>query len=92
MGVKPQQPKEQFLGLASRPKTLDLAYVHVVESCVDNWYDMHRPESIQSLLEAWGSRTPVLVAGGMMEPRQKKQWRRSTQDLIPLRRSDGDVS
>lgn len=64
MGVKPQQPKEQFLDLVQRLKTLDLAYLHVVESCVDNWYDVDRRESIEWVLEAWGNKTPVLVAGG----------------------------
>jgi NADPH2 dehydrogenase len=64
MGIKPHQPKVQFLDLVSRLKNLDLAYLHIIESCVDNWYDVNRSESIEFLMEEWNNKTPVLVAGG----------------------------
>ncbi|KAL4874868.1 hypothetical protein BJY04DRAFT_233215 [Aspergillus karnatakaensis] len=64
MGVKPVQPVEQFLDLVRRLKGLDLAYLHIIEACVDNWYDVDRHDSIEFLLKEWDGKTPVVVAGG----------------------------
>lgn len=64
MGVKPVQPVEQFLDLVRQLKALNLAYLHIIEACVDNWYDVDRHDSIKFLLEEWDNKTPVLVAGG----------------------------
>lgn len=64
MGNRPQQPGEQFVGLVRRLKTLNLAYLHVVSSCVEDWYDVDRHESIEWVFDARRNKTPVLVAGG----------------------------
>jgi NADPH2 dehydrogenase len=57
-------PVTQFSHLASQLKELNLAYLHAIESRVNNWEDVEKVEGIDFLLEIWGKEAPVLVAGG----------------------------
>jgi 2,4-dienoyl-CoA reductase-like NADH-dependent reductase (Old Yellow Enzyme family) len=63
-GMKVEDPIAQFGHLVQELKAQDLAYVHMIESRVVNNIDCGKREGLEPLLEIWGSRAPVLVAGG----------------------------
>ncbi|KAF6828474.1 NADH:flavin oxidoreductase NADH oxidase [Colletotrichum musicola] len=57
-------PVPQFSDLARKLRDLGLAYLHIIESRVNNWEDVEKVEGIEFLLEIWNNVSPVLVAGG----------------------------
>ncbi|KAK1997143.1 NADH:flavin oxidoreductase/NADH oxidase [Colletotrichum falcatum] len=63
-GMRMGDPVPQFSFLAQKLKELGLAYLHVVESRVNNWQDVEKVEGIDFILEIWDNASPVLVAGG----------------------------
>ncbi|KAK2028778.1 NADH:flavin oxidoreductase/NADH oxidase [Colletotrichum zoysiae] len=63
-GMRMKDPVPQFSFLAQKLKELELAYLHVVESRVNNWEDIEKVEGIEFILEIWDNISPVLVAGG----------------------------
>ncbi|KAK6215135.1 nadh:flavin oxidoreductase nadh oxidase [Colletotrichum tabaci] len=63
-GMRMEDPVPQFSALARRLRELGLAYLHVIESRVNNWEDIEKVEGIEFLLEIWDNVSPVLVAGG----------------------------
>ncbi|KAM6522998.1 hypothetical protein FALCPG4_012603 [Fusarium falciforme] len=64
LSVKHSDQITQFSHLVRELKQLDLAYLHVVESCVDNWYDVDRNTSISFIVDIWDNQSPILLAGG----------------------------
>ncbi|TDZ28360.1 Chanoclavine-I aldehyde reductase fgaOx3 [Colletotrichum trifolii] len=63
-GMRMADPVPQFSHLARGLRDLRLAYLHVVESRVNNWQDVQKVEGIEFLLDIWDNASPVLVAGG----------------------------
>ncbi|KAH6645117.1 hypothetical protein BKA67DRAFT_596016 [Truncatella angustata] len=57
-------PVPTFTHLVQQLKRFQLAYLHIIESRVNNWQDVEKTESVDFMLEAWGNQSPVLVAGG----------------------------
>jgi 2,4-dienoyl-CoA reductase-like NADH-dependent reductase (Old Yellow Enzyme family) len=57
-------PIPQFTYLVERLKLHGLAYLHVIESRVNNNVDIEKTDSIDFLLDIWGNTSPVFVAGG----------------------------
>ncbi|EKG17706.1 NADH:flavin oxidoreductase/NADH oxidase [Macrophomina phaseolina MS6] len=71
-GMRMQDPVPQFTHLIERLRDMKLAYLHVVESRVNNIQDVEKTEGIEFALEAWGKDKPVLVAGGFKPDSAKK--------------------
>ncbi|PSN73636.1 NADH:flavin oxidoreductase/NADH oxidase [Corynespora cassiicola Philippines] len=63
-GMCMQDPVPQFSYLVSKLKELNLGYLHIIESRVINNIDREKSEGIEFLLDIWGKKSPVLVAGG----------------------------
>jgi 2,4-dienoyl-CoA reductase-like NADH-dependent reductase (Old Yellow Enzyme family) len=63
-GMKMADPIPQFSFLAERLKQYNLAYLHVIESRVNNNVDVESGDSIKFLLEIWRNTSPIFVAGG----------------------------
>ncbi|GKT92136.1 LOW QUALITY PROTEIN: NADH:flavin oxidoreductase/NADH oxidase family protein [Colletotrichum tofieldiae] len=63
-GMRMQDPEPQFSFLAQKLKELKLAYLHIIESRVNNWEDIEKVEGIEYILEIWDNISPILVAGG----------------------------
>ena len=63
-GMRMAHPIPQFSYLIEKLKALELGYLHVVESRVNNNVDIEKTEDIQFALDIWGPTKPVLVAGG----------------------------
>lgn len=63
-GMRMRSVEPTFEYLARRLKELDLGYLHVIESRVNNNVDCESTESIDFLLKIWGREKPVLLAGG----------------------------
>ncbi|KAL6400155.1 NADH:flavin oxidoreductase/NADH oxidase [Ilyonectria robusta] len=63
-GMRMEDPVPQFSYLVSELKSLNLAYLHIIESRVNNWQDVEKVEGIDFLLDIWNGTSPVLVAGG----------------------------
>lgn len=42
----------------------DLAYLYVITSKVDNWYDVDREEPLDFVFDSWTKDTPVIITGG----------------------------
>lgn len=61
--MKMADPQTQFSDLVRKLKKLDLAYLHLIESRVNNWEDVEKTEGLEFLLDIW-SGSPALVAGG----------------------------
>jgi 2,4-dienoyl-CoA reductase-like NADH-dependent reductase (Old Yellow Enzyme family) len=63
-GMLENNPIPTFSHLAEELKKLELGYLHIIESRVNNNVDCESSESIDFLLKIWGNQTPVLLAGG----------------------------
>ncbi|KAF3050141.1 hypothetical protein E8E11_009709 [Didymella keratinophila] len=63
-GMRMQSVEPTFEFLVRRLKEMDLVYLHVIESRVNNNVDCESTESIEFLLKIWGQTKPVLLAGG----------------------------
>ncbi|KAJ4339361.1 hypothetical protein N0V87_003298 [Didymella glomerata] len=63
-GMRMQSVEPTFEYLVKRLKELDLGYLHIIESRVNNNVDCESTESIDFLLKIWGRQKPVLLAGG----------------------------
>lgn len=57
-------PIPQFSFLAEQLKRYKLAYLHVIESRVNNNVDIECSDSIKFLLDIWHNTSPIFVAGG----------------------------
>ncbi|KAL2837702.1 FMN-linked oxidoreductase [Aspergillus pseudoustus] len=65
-GMRMADPVPQFSYLVEQLRSLDLAYLHLIEPRVINNVDKAKPEGegLEFLLDIWGKTSPVLVAGG----------------------------
>lgn len=63
-GMKVINPIPQFSFLAERLKRYQLAYLHIIESRVNNNVDIECTDSIKFLLDIWQNTSPIFVAGG----------------------------
>ncbi|KAL7943877.1 NADH:flavin oxidoreductase/NADH oxidase [Trichoderma barbatum] len=63
-GMRMVNPIPQFTFLAERLKGYKLAYLHIIESRVNNNVDIECTDSIKFLLDIWRKTSPLLVAGG----------------------------
>ncbi|KAI1451419.1 NADH:flavin oxidoreductase/NADH oxidase family protein [Annulohypoxylon moriforme] len=64
-GMRMEDPVPQFTYVINGLKKLKLAYLHVVQSYVeDNDADLESSKQITFAVEAWGNTSPVLIAGG----------------------------
>ncbi|KAH8809198.1 NADH:flavin oxidoreductase/NADH oxidase [Xylogone sp. PMI_703] len=63
-GMRMKDPIPQFAYLVEQLKLLQLAYLHIIESRVNNFVDVEKTDSIEFFLEIWGNTSPVFVAGG----------------------------
>lgn len=63
-GMRMQSVEPTFECLVERLGKLDLGYLHIIESRVNNNVDCESTESIEFLLKIWGQAKPVLLAGG----------------------------
>lgn len=63
-GMKMKDTTSQFTHLVSELKDLDLAYLHVVESRISGAMEGPGKESVYPFVQAWGNKSPVLLAGG----------------------------
>jgi NADPH2 dehydrogenase len=71
-GMKMADPYPQFTNVMEGLKKLKLAYVHLVESRISGNVDIEAQESVDPLLDVWGSTSPVLLAGGWKAASAKK--------------------
>jgi NADPH2 dehydrogenase len=62
--ITPTDPQQQFSHLVSELRRLDLAYLHVITSRVDNWSDVDRDEPLDFVFDNWGPEAPVIITGG----------------------------
>ncbi|KAM0473685.1 hypothetical protein ACHAPX_008090 [Trichoderma viride] len=63
-GMKMKDPIPQFSFVAEQLKRHRLAYLHIIESRVNNNVDIKCTDSIKFLLDIWQNTSPVFVAGG----------------------------
>lgn len=63
-GMRMADPIPQFSFLTERLKRYKLAYLHIIESRVNNNVDIECTDSIKFLLDIWGNTSPIFVAGG----------------------------
>lgn len=63
-GMRMADVEPTFAYLVEKLKKLDIGYLHIIESRVNNNVDCESTESIDFLLECWGTKKPVLLAGG----------------------------
>ena len=63
-GMLMSDPIPTFSHLAAQLKELQIGYLHIIESRVDNNVDCESTQSIDFLLNIWDNVTPVLIAGG----------------------------
>ncbi|KAF3044404.1 hypothetical protein E8E12_010296 [Didymella heteroderae] len=63
-GMRMQSVEPTFEYLVRKLRELDLGYLHVIESRVNNNVDCESTESIDFLLRIWGREKLVLLAGG----------------------------
>ncbi|KAJ4354769.1 hypothetical protein N0V95_003542 [Ascochyta clinopodiicola] len=63
-GMLMSNPVPTFSHLVEELKKLNLVYLHIIESRVNNNIDCESSESIDFLLDIWGKDMPVLLAGG----------------------------
>lgn len=63
-GMRMEDPVPTFSYLTEQLKQLGLGYLHIIESRVNNNVDCESTESIEFLLDVWGTKNPVLLAGG----------------------------
>ncbi|TDZ25191.1 Chanoclavine-I aldehyde reductase fgaOx3 [Colletotrichum orbiculare MAFF 240422] len=62
--IEPRNPEAQFTHLVAELQSFKLAYLHVVTSRVDNWYDVDRRQPLDFVFRSWRKDTPVIVTGG----------------------------
>ncbi|KAG9188363.1 NADPH2 dehydrogenase [Alternaria panax] len=63
-GMLMSDPIPTFSYLAAQLKELQLGYLHIIESRVNNNVDCESTKSVDFLLDVWNNVTPVLIAGG----------------------------
>ncbi|GAQ39646.1 hypothetical protein AtubIFM55763_004213 [Aspergillus tubingensis] len=62
--IEPRNPESQFTHLVTELRKLDLAYLHVITSRVDNWYDVDRVKPLDFVFDSWRTDIPVIITGG----------------------------
>ncbi|KAL3449773.1 hypothetical protein BJX65DRAFT_305786 [Aspergillus insuetus] len=62
--IEPRDPEVQFTHLVSELQKFDLAYLHVITSRVDNWYDVDRDKPLDFVFASWRRDKPVIITGG----------------------------
>ncbi|RAK89948.1 FMN-linked oxidoreductase [Aspergillus costaricaensis CBS 115574] len=62
--IEPRNPESQFTHLVTELRKLDLAYLHVITSRVDNWYDVDRVKPLDFVFDSWRIDIPVIITGG----------------------------
>ncbi|KAM0815977.1 hypothetical protein AB5N19_01778 [Seiridium cardinale] len=70
--MRMEQPVPQFSHLVQELKRFNLAYLHIIESRVNNWADVEKTEGIDFMINIWANQSPVLVAGGFKLESAKK--------------------
>lgn len=63
-GMRMDDPVPTFSHLTAQLRGLQLGYLHVIESRVNNNVDCESSGDIDFILDIWGGDVPVLVAGG----------------------------
>ncbi|KAI5360840.1 Putative NADH:flavin oxidoreductase/NADH oxidase, aldolase-type TIM barrel, oxidoreductase Oye [Septoria linicola] len=68
-GMGMEDPRPQFEYIVKELKKLDLAYLHLIESrasgsAADGVYHDKGTEELQGLIDLWGSKDPLILAGG----------------------------
>ncbi|OHW91227.1 NADH:flavin oxidoreductase NADH oxidase family protein [Colletotrichum incanum] len=61
--IKPQNPEAQFTHLVTELQKFNLAYLHVITSRVDNWYDVDRQKPLDFVFSSWRKDTPIIITG-----------------------------
>ncbi|KAL2013209.1 hypothetical protein VTN00DRAFT_734 [Thermoascus crustaceus] len=82
-GMRMADPVPQFSYLAQKLAEFKLAYVHVVESRIAGNADIEASETLDFFFDAYGTATPILVAGGYTTP--------SAKEAVDVRYKDHDV-
>ncbi|CAG8214222.1 unnamed protein product [Penicillium olsonii] len=62
--IVPCDPEAQFTHLVRELKKMELAYLHVITSRVDNWYDVDRTKPLDFVFDSWRRDKPVIITGG----------------------------
>ncbi|PNP49020.1 hypothetical protein THARTR1_10231 [Trichoderma harzianum] len=63
-GMRMGDPIPQFSFITERLRPNQLAYLHIIESRVNNNVDIECTDSIKFLLDIWRNTSPIFVAGG----------------------------
>lgn len=63
-GMRMQDPIPQFSYLAKKTAEFNLAYVHLVESRISGNADAEATDQLDFFLDAYGSNSPIIIAGG----------------------------
>ncbi|KAJ5291266.1 nadh:flavin oxidoreductase nadh oxidase family protein [Penicillium angulare] len=71
-GMGMANPVPQFTHLINQLRTLDLAYIHLVESRVSGNTDIESSDSLDWAIKAWGPERPILLAGGFKPATARK--------------------
>lgn len=71
-GMHMADPYPQFTYLTNHLKTLNLSYLHVVESRISGSADAEATDKIDFLAKIWAKTSPFLVAGGFTAESAKK--------------------
>lgn len=71
-GMRMADPVPQFTYLIKGLKEIGLAYLHVVTSRVSGNADIESSDRVDFAVEAWGGRSPVLLAGGFKPDSARK--------------------
>ncbi|KAJ5097417.1 hypothetical protein N7456_008138 [Penicillium angulare] len=64
-GMRMADPVPQFTYLINQLRTMDLAYLHLVESRISGNTDVESSGSLDWAIKAWGPEQPILIAGGL---------------------------
>lgn len=62
--ITPINPEAQFQHLVTELCKLNLAYLHVITSRVDNWQDVERVKPLDFIFDSWTKNIPVIITGG----------------------------
>ncbi|KAI7233447.1 FMN-linked oxidoreductase [Hortaea werneckii] len=62
--ITPINPEAQFQHLVTELRKLNLAYLHVITSRVDNWQDVERVKPLDFIFDSWTKNIPVIITGG----------------------------
>ncbi|THZ00012.1 FMN-linked oxidoreductase [Aureobasidium pullulans] len=62
--ITPRNPEAQFSHLVTELQKFDLAYLHVITSKVDNWYDVDREKPLDFVFDSWTKDIPLIITGG----------------------------